>query len=134
MRDFTVGEKELLDVKGQVEEQAEKHMIEVVAKNKELVEKNKDLVDKITEDCNTVIVPRQLGFLEKQLQQNGSAWLAGTKGPSIADYFWVPVLRSLQGGWSGDKEILGKFPALVDLINRFMALPEVAEYYKNHEN
>jgi len=97
-------------------------------------EKHQPLVEKITGESNSVIIPRHLGFLEKQLKANGTAWLAGTEGPSIADYFWVPVLRALQKGWSGDKEVLGKFQDLIDLVNRFMARPEVEGYYKNHKN
>jgi len=97
-------------------------------------EKHKPLVDEIVKENNEVIIPRHLGFLVKQLKANGSGWLAGTEGPSIADHFWMPVLRSLQKGWSGDDSILAKFPELVDLVNRFMALPDVEAYYKEHKD
>lgn len=97
-------------------------------------EKNKALLDGLVEENNKVIIPRHLGFLVKQLKANGSGWLAGTEGPSIADHFWMPVLRSLQNGWSGDTTVLDKFPELVDLVNRFSALPEVQAYYKEHKN
>merc|ERR550519_84970 len=62
-------------------------------------EKYKEVVDAVVTQNNEVIIPRHLGFLEKQLKTNGSGWLAGTEGPSITDYFWVPVLRAALAGW-----------------------------------
>merc|ERR1712227_21466 len=97
-------------------------------------EKHKDLADSIIRDNNNEVIPRHLAFLQNQLKSNGSTWLAGTEGPSIADYFWIPILRLLEGGYTGDKTLLSKFLDLSDLIKRFMELPVIKEYYKNNTN
>merc|ERR1719277_1138566 len=97
-------------------------------------EKYKDISDGIVRDNNSEVIPRHLAFLEKQLKSNGSTWLAGTDSPSIADYFWVPQLRNIEAGWTGDNTLLNKFPDLGDLVKRFMELPVIAEYYRNHDN
>jgi len=97
-------------------------------------DKHKDLRDGVIRDTNNEVIPRHMAFLEKQLKTNGSGWLAGTEGPSIADYFWVPMLRMIEGGYTGDNTLLAKFPDLIDLVKRFLALPVVVDYYKTKSN
>ena len=77
------------------------------------------------------IIPRHLGQLQQQLDASATGWLAGTQGPSIADFFWVPSLMALQKGRSGDADVLKAFPRLEALVGRFLALPKIAEYYQN---
>lgn len=69
--------------------------------------------------------------LENLLGDND--WLAGTEGPTIADFGWVNSFMSIQKGGLGDPSMLAGFPKLNALVDRLMALDEMKEYYKNHE-
>jgi len=86
---------------------------------------------KVEETINSEIVPGHLARLEKVLKKSTSGWLASTSGPSIADFFWVPTLKSIQGGWTGNADALKPFPALEKLITKFDEIPAVKAYYSS---
>ena len=88
-----------------------------------------EVFEQATAAINGEVIPRHLGNLERILAESKTGWLAGTPGPSIADFFWAPVLASLGAGWTGDKDALKAFPGLVALADKFQALPEIQAYY-----
>ena len=55
--------------------------------------------------------------------------MAGTNGPSIADFFWAPSLKACQTGWTGDSTVLSGFPKLEEFMGRFYGIPQVKNYY-----
>ena len=74
--------------------------------------------------------PKHLGFVVKILADGGTGWLAGTAGPTIADFVWANSLLNLQqGSGSGDPEVLQGFPTMAEYVQRFSALPSVQKYY-----
>ena len=70
-----------------------------------------------------------MGFLEAHLAASPSGWLAGTPGPSIADFCWAPALTAVGSGWTGNAEALNGFAKVQAFLERFMGLPEVKAYY-----
>ena len=88
---------------------------------------------KFKQVINDEVIPAQFEKLCALLQKSETGWLAGTSGPSIADFHWVATLMAIQRGWTGNKEALKKFPELVGLVEKFLAVPEIADYYKNNE-
>ncbi|EGB12761.1 hypothetical protein AURANDRAFT_60815 [Aureococcus anophagefferens] len=78
---------------------------------------------------NGEVIPRHLATLAKHVEAGGTGWLAGTAGPTIADFAWVPVLAAIADGWTGDAAALDATPALVALKDKFYALPEIKAYY-----
>merc|ERR1712129_332782 len=89
-------------------------------------------VKKLRVDINKEVLPKHLRQLETLLQQGGTEWLAGTPGPTIADFFWVPTLQLLEKGeWNEDTDMFKPFTGLQELIKRFLALPAIADYYKS---
>ncbi|KAH8044773.1 glutathione transferase [Aureococcus anophagefferens] len=62
---------------------------------------------------NGEVIPRHLATLAKHVEAGGTGWLAGTAGPTIADFAWVPVLAAIADGWTGDAAALDATPALV---------------------
>ena len=75
---------------------------------------------------NADILPRHLGFFNKVLEDGGTGWLAGTAGPTIADFCIVPRLQWIKA--SGVPEIGGDalfapFPHVNALLDKFMAQP-----------
>ena len=82
---------------------------------------------------NDDVLPRHFAFLESLLAKSDSGWLAGTPGPTIADFYIVCSLQWFEAGpFDGvdHKTVLAdRFPALKALMGRLMALPEVVEYY-----
>jgi len=90
--------------------------------------KNTKMVEKA---LNDTVLPRHLAFFEQLLQDSDTIWIAGTEGPSIAEFVLVPRLQWLQSGISGvDKNILESYPGILALIDNTMALPAVVAYYK----
>lgn len=88
------------------------------------------LLGSTVEKINAEVIPGHLATLNKQLEMGGTGWLAGTAGPSIADFVWSGPLKQLKEGWSGDEgKAVSEFPKLLELLDRFLALPEVAAYY-----
>lgn len=91
-------------------------------------EENAELLAKVKKDLLQSVVPRHLASLSAQLSANKSDWLAGTSKPSICDFFWAPVLKTLDE-WLEMEDTLTSYPNLVQLTERFYALPAVQEYY-----
>jgi len=91
-------------------------------------------VEKLQATINAEVLPRHLSQLQTILKNGGTGWLAGTEGPTIADFFWVPTLQQLEKGvWNGDKHLMDSYGDLTDLVQRFLALPAIAEYYREEE-
>ena len=87
-------------------------------------------VAKLSPDAiNKEVTPRHLSNLAKMLDAGGSGWLAGTPEPSIADFVWGPVMKSISAGWTGDENALAAFPSLKAWHGRFRAIPSVGAYY-----
>eukprot|EP00931_Biecheleriopsis_adriatica_P088884 TRINITY_DN63110_c0_g1_i1.p1 TRINITY_DN63110_c0_g1~~TRINITY_DN63110_c0_g1_i1.p1 ORF type:complete len:229 (-),score=59.64 TRINITY_DN63110_c0_g1_i1:106-792(-) len=87
-------------------------------------------VQRLRKGINDEIIPKHLASLEAILKSSGTGWLAGTPEPTIADFFWVPTLQLLQGGkWDVPASVIEPFEELQKLIERFLALPAIAEYY-----
>ena len=82
---------------------------------------------------NQEFIPLGFQKLSNLLKESKTGWLAGTKGPSIADFQWVGILMAVQRGWSTDDTVLDGFPELNDLVGRFLELPSMKEYYKDRE-
>ena len=82
---------------------------------------------------NNEVIKSNFEKLEKILSESSTNWIAGTEGPSIADFFWAASLMAVQRGWTGDKTVVEGFPKLNALVDRVLALEEMKEYYKNHE-
>ena len=87
----------------------------------------------------SVVVPRHLANLEKQLASSATGWVAGTAKPSAADFAWGTQLRELREGLMTDREgtviysveatmPAAAFPAVHAFLGRFLALPQVAGY------
>lgn len=86
------------------------------------------------------VLPRHLDALCTLLQKSSAGWLAGTEGPTIADFMLVPTLQRLRGRSDGPPIGLGdglstglierRLP-LVALIDRLMALPAVRAWYSS---
>lgn len=77
-------------------------------------------------------LPRHLGFLSKLLEASTTGWIAGTEGPSIADFILVPRLEWLNNGQAieGFTNVLDKYENLKGLIAKFYEIPAVKDYYK----
>jgi glutathione S-transferase len=82
---------------------------------------------------NNEVLPRHLANLERLLEQSPSGWIAGTAGPTIADFILVPRLQWLSSGTLDgiSKTILEPFPKLRALVSKVMSLPAVVAYYES---
>ncbi|KAJ8599923.1 hypothetical protein CTAYLR_002867 [Chrysophaeum taylorii] len=95
-------------------------------------DKFKEQLDDTLANLNSEVIPRHLDALVAALKAGGTDWLAGTKGPSIADFCWAPVLKGIhEGKFTGDAKVLDAFPDLVAFLHKFYTLPAIAEYYKD---
>merc|ERR1711904_139331 len=76
--------------------------------------------------------------------QSPTGWLAGTKGPTIADFMIVPSLQRLRGrsdaSLAGANPPEGLSPGLIDrhplllaLIDKLMACPRVKAWYASRK-
>ncbi len=84
-----------------------------------------------TSALNADVVPRHLAQLEALLEKSGSGWVAGTEGPSAADFAWGTQLRELREGklvWL-DPALVTRRPRCAAFLDKFLALPQVAAYY-----
>lgn len=93
---------------------------------------NDETVFKIRKTLNDEVLPKHLG-----LRKSPSGWLAGGSEPSIADFILVPRLQwlatpNLHDGIESDV-ILNNFPLLKALIEKFLNLPCVVEYYSQRK-
>lgn len=90
------------------------------------------LVSEVRSYLNTSTLPRHLRFLEQLLENSSTGWIANTPQPSIADFVLVPRLQWLVSGvHEGISTTLltEHAPKVAAMIERFMALPEIAAYY-----
>ena len=95
-------------------------------------EENAALLDEADAAIWGEILPRHLQHLTALLKAGGTQWLAGTAGPTIADFYWAASLESLQAAWPEKKagrELADDFPELAALLARFNRLASVAAYY-----
>eukprot|EP01036_Dinobryon_divergens_P031383 gene31383-40771_t len=75
-------------------------------------------VSTVRESLNSEVLPRHLSFLESMLSQSPSGWIASTAGPRANDGI--------------SRDILQPYPLLLRMIEMFLSLPAVAEYYQTH--
>ena len=85
---------------------------------------------KVRAQLNGDIIPKHLAHIEKILTDGGTAWLAGTDSPTVADFVFVPRLQWLVTSNDGiDPGLLAQYPKLQALVDALMALPAVVSYY-----
>lgn len=101
----------------------------------DILNQQPELVPPVRAALNDEVIPRHLGCLETLLSRSTTGWIAGTEGPSIADFILVPRLQWL---CSGDNkgistEILAPFPLLSGLVEKLLALPAVEAYYNERK-
>lgn len=88
-------------------------------------------IAKVRKDLQDEVLPRHLAFLEGLLAKSTSGWLASTADASIADFLLAPRLEWLASGGAGDGisvDILQQYPRVLSFIEKFNALPAVAQY------
>lgn len=75
-------------------------------------------------------LPQMMGFVKQMLADNGGAFLAGPN-VTIADCVAVPQLRFFMRGVADHVPVtcLDEHTEVVEYINRFMAIPEIAAHY-----
>jgi glutathione S-transferase len=82
---------------------------------------------------NTDVFPRHLAHLERLLARSASGWVADTARPAACDFAWGTALQQLRtGGFvflDAATLLPDKFPACCAFLDKFLALPEVKEYY-----
>jgi len=80
-------------------------------------------------------LPTYLGYIADMIDKHGGKWIAAD-GPTIADCFCVPALRSFTKGHIDhvDPNCLDINPKIVDYIKRFCALPEIKGRYTDGIN
>lgn len=80
--------------------------------------------DDIEIEQNKRVIPKKLKYLEQVLLKSKTPWLAGTKGPSIADFYWASIFsRIAEEAWTGDRDVLNGFPELQRLRADVYKLP-----------
>eukprot|EP00750_Incisomonas_marina_P000351 INCI10262.1.p1 GENE.INCI10262.1~~INCI10262.1.p1 ORF type:complete len:289 (-),score=46.40 INCI10262.1:82-852(-) len=83
------------------------------------------------------VFPLRLTQFERLLEQSPTNWIAGTQGPSIADFVLALHLKGLEEGSELRDQnkarlagIVSKgFPRLTQLLKDFFAVPAIAAYY-----
>lgn len=76
------------------------------------------------------IIPRHFGHFSRLLESSQTGWLAGTEGPSIADFIATPLLEWVRDTAEDGTKLFAPFPKLTELINRFYDIPEIKAYYE----
>ena len=81
------------------------------------------------------VLPRHLGFFVKLLEDSTTGWIAGTAGPSIADFVVVSMIQSIAKyakteGFGLDEDLVSSRPALHRLVEKLMNEPKIVEYYR----
>jgi len=89
---------------------------------------NAKMVEAAQSEIITKIIPGHLAKLEAVVKERGTVWLGGTSRPSIADFQWAPVLKSL-GLNIGQPKLLEEFPLLKRMVEHFYELDAVKKYY-----
>lgn len=80
------------------------------------------------------VLPTHLKNVAMLLKANGNKFIASSAGPTIADCHTVAFLNQFQLGQHEHfpKGCLSISPEVAEYIERFLAIPEVAEWYKTH--
>lgn len=89
----------------------------------------------VRKTLNDEILPRHLACFEKLAADSASGWIAGGNDPTIADFILVPRLQWLVEPGTNvgiDEHILEKYPNLKNMMNQFLNLPVVKDFYKSH--
>lgn len=78
-----------------------------------------------------VMTPK-LEILEKALQGSSTGWVAGTAGPSIADFALAVSIGWVNGGIVDGVEsgYMDKFPGISEYLKRFAEVEEIKAYYE----
>ena len=83
-----------------------------------------DVEKNVKATINRDIIPRHLGYMERLLKSGGTGYLAGTKEPTIADFFWYPTFVAVADGWTGNPKALDSFPLIQSFMVKFKALDD----------
>ena len=77
------------------------------------------------------VLPRHLAAFERLAELSKSGWIAGTAGPSIADFVLQPRLSWLDEGVAldGPSGFLSKCPRLAEMCKSLLELPAIKAYY-----
>lgn len=81
------------------------------------------------------VLPRQLGMLEAILEKSKTGWIAGTEGPSIADFVLQPRLKWLDDGVALEQVsgLMKRYPRLTAMMEALLSLPAIQKYYQEHK-
>jgi glutathione S-transferase len=83
---------------------------------------------------NAEVLPRHLRNLEVVLGGSATGWVAGTARPAPCDFAWGTALHALRSGqYRGlDAAVMASdaLPRCNAFVDKFMALPEVKDYYE----
>jgi glutathione S-transferase len=83
-----------------------------------------DVEKTVKATINRDIIPRHLGYMERLLKDGATGFLAGTKEPTIADFFWYPTFVAIANGWTEDANILKSFPFIQKFMSKFKAFDD----------
>lgn len=85
----------------------------------------------VRKSLNDDVLPRHLNFFENLLEKSTTGWIAGGEKPSIADFVLVPRLQWLVSGVIEgiSVDLLKDFPHIQGLIDKFLALPSIVQFY-----
>jgi len=91
-------------------------------------EENKALSELATKNQKETVIPNHFALLAKQLHASKTGWIAGTDGPSIAEFHWMPVLK-----WYDGKVLdVNDYPKIKEWMDKFYDLPEIKDWYAKH--
>ena len=86
---------------------------------------------------NDDVLPRHLGDLERVASASGTGWLAGTAGPTVADFVVALSVEGLAAGAvdgiSEDILARGGYAGLLALIGKVKTLPSTVAWYAAKE-
>lgn len=95
-------------------------------------EEGQATVKALREKVVSETLPKFASYITALLEKNDNQWIASKEGPTIADCVAIPFLRSFTMGHIDHIPVdcLDAYPALVDYIRRFCALPEISGRYE----
>lgn len=100
------------------------------------LEEHKELADGAIKNQKEAVIPGHLGLLVKQLEDSTTGWIAGTEGPSIAEFTWMPALKwfSEEAAARGGNSVIDvdKFPKIKEWMEKFDNLSEIKEWRAKH--
>mmetsp|Transcript_83346 Transcript_83346/g.162185 ORF Transcript_83346/g.162185 Transcript_83346/m.162185 type:complete len:142 (+) Transcript_83346:572-997(+) len=77
------------------------------------------------------VLPKHLTHLEAILAASPTGWLAGTSGPTVADFQIAPrICWAIHENDGVDPSLLDKFPKVMALVKRVYGLETVRDYYR----